>query len=398
MNHIAAYKDSAAVRILLCFLTTTLFVLGMVETGLARSQENDMPAGILAVGTASVKQGNLTVAKRQALADALKNGVEEYLLRRLGGKTVAGRLSRFVQDLVPAAQNEIANFNILGGEEVEGTYRVLVRFHMNEQTLEKTLQEKGFLLTQGPPAKILFMVSQHSADSSNSRYWWKEPESGEGLAPVELSLNRTFESLGFSLAGRAMEAPEGENEDALQDIDLSPEEASEWGRICSADVVVTGSCVLDEGLVSLHLRAVDVASGSVVAKQGAQASLDQSLKGSKRTRRGIEQAVDMAAEPLADGIRETFQRSQSDSKRITLTLEGVGSLKLIQQFTRFLQNNIPGVASVTQTGFKGDTVTFSIGYPHGSQRLLQSLLHRPEPPFAMSARRNESGEIIVAPL
>ncbi len=398
MKHVAAYTDSASARILLCFLATALLVLGMGETGLARSEEKDMPAGILAVGTASVKQGNLTAAKRQALADALKNGVEEYLLRRLGGKIVAGRLARFVQDLVPAAQNEIANFNILGGEEVEGTYRVLVRFQMNEQTLEKTLQEKGFLLTQGPSAKILFMVSQHSADSSDSMYWWKEPESGEGLTPVELSLNRTFESLGFSLAGRAMEAPEGENAEALQDIDLAPEEASEWGRICSADVVVTGSCVLGDGLVSLHLQAVDVASASVLAKQRAQASLDPGLKGSKRTRRGIEQAVEMAAEPLADGIRETFQRPESDSKRISLTLEGVGSFTLIQQFTRFLQNNIPGVASVTQTGFKGDTVMFSIDYPHGAERLLQSLLNRPEPPFAMSARRNESGEIVVAPL
>ena len=385
----------AAVRILFAMV----IIVGCAAVTFARSQGEPVDGDVLAVGTAPLRDGNLSAARKQALADGLRKGVEEYLLRRLGGEAVAGGLSRFVRDLVPAARDEIANYNMIAEEEVGGeSYVVLVRVRVNEQTLESTLEQAGFLRREGPPVKVLLMVSQHVSGSGGPAYWWKEPGSGEGLLPVELFLNRAFEELGFSLASRTMKAPEGGDAEALLNADLTLEEASEWGRLCSAEVVVFGSCVQSGDLVSIHLRAVDAASASVLAEQGAQASLSPDLEGPERTRKGIERAVKSAAPPLADRIREAFQPVESDPERLQLTLQGIGSFTLLQQFTRFLRDGVPGVESVTQTRFKGDTVTFSIGYREGVDRFLDSMLNRPELPFPLTARKDESGEIVVTPL
>ncbi len=367
-------------------------------TGSAQAREEGAGDGLLAIGTASSQDGNLAAARRHALADALQKGVEEYLLRRLGGDLVAGQLARFVQDLVPEAQEEIANFNILAEEDMGGTYRVLVRFRVNEQTLESTLEQTGFLLAEGPGAKVLFMVSQHTRGAAEPAYWWKEPGSGQGLTPVELSLTRTFESLGLSPVGRSMKVPEGAGTDTLRSIELTLEGAAEWGRICAADVVVIGSCVLRRGLVSIHLKAVDVGSASLMAEQGGQASLDPGHEETERTRAAIERVVKTAAVPLANRIRDAFRGSDTESNRITLTLQGVGSFSLLQQFTRFLREEVPGVSSVAQTRFKGDTVTFSVGYPHGADRLLEGLRNGPEQPFPMTVETDEFGVVVVSPL
>jgi hypothetical protein len=395
MRRIHTFVLPAAVRILFA----AIVVAGCAGTTLARSQAGHEGGEVLAVGTAPLKDGNVAAARKRALADALSKGVEEYLLRTLDGEAVAGRLSRFVRDLVPAARDEIANYNMVGEEEVGGeTYLVLVRVRVNEQTLESALEQAGFLREKGPPVKVLFMVSQHVAGSGEPAYWWDEPGNGEGLLPVELFLNRAFEQLGFSLASRTMKTPEGENAEGLLDADLTLEEAAEWGRLCSAEVVIIGSCAQSGNIISIHLRAVDAASASVLAEQGAQASLAPDLEGQERTREGIERAVKSAAPRLADRIREAFQPAESDPERFQLTLQGIGSFTLLQQFTRFLRGGVPGVESVTQTRFKGDTVTFSIGYREGVDRFLDSMLNRPELPFPLTARKDESGEIVVTPL
>ena len=48
---------------------------------------------ILAIGTATVKDGNLAQAKESAISDALTKGVENYLLHRLGSEGVSDNFS-----------------------------------------------------------------------------------------------------------------------------------------------------------------------------------------------------------------------------------------------------------------------------------------------------------------
>jgi len=391
--------DVSFARSALGLMVAAFIVMADVGAASAQSRDAAGEGGILAIGTASLSDGNLAAARQQALTDALRKGVEEDLLRRLGGKTVAGRISRFIEELVPAARNEIANYNILGEEESGSVYRVLVRLRTNEQTIGAILEESGFLQEEGPAINVLFMVSMRTAGQGVPVFWWRDPESGGGpILPVELSLKRAFDDMGFTLAGRTLDVPEGGRPERLRGVDLSVEGAVEWGRLCSADVVITGSCVQGDGMVSILLRALDVASASVTAEQGAQYSLDPELDGAEQAREGIERAVQSVSGQLGPRIRDSFRRVETEPDRLTLTLEGIESFSQLQAFSRFVQRGVPGVEFVTQTRFKGDTVTFSIGYREGPDQFLESLLNQPEPPFPMTGHKNGSGEIVVSPL
>ena len=390
-------KILGAYRLCVAFLFGAILVAA-AGTASGQMQKPEREDGVLAIGVASLSGGNTAAARRQALSHALEKGVETYLLKRLGGKAVAGQFARFVQELVPAARDEIANYNILGEEEISDRYRVLVRVRVNEQTLDRVLDERGFLLEEGPPIRILFMVSQRRPGAAAPAYWWKDPSSGSGMSPLELSLNRVFEGMGFVMASRTMKTPEGEGAEDLKGQDLTLVQAAEWGRLCAADVVVLGSSVLSDDVVSVHLRAVDVAGESVMSEQGAQSSLNPNLEGDEQIREGIERAAKSVSARLAPEIREAFRQVETPEGRITLTLSGIGSFSQLQQFTRFLMEDIPGVDFVTQTRFKGDTVSFSIGYRSGPDELLEALLNRPEIPFPVNAKQTEDGGILVTPL
>ncbi len=363
-----------------------------------RTSDDENPGGVLAIGEAPSQGGNTTEARRQALSDALKRGVEAHLLRVLGGEAVADQFARFVQELVPAAGDEIANYHILSEEEIGGRYRILVRLRVNEKTLERVLDENGFLREEGQPIRVLFLVSQRRSGDQAPAYWWKDPAEEKGLLPLELGLNRAFEAKGFTPASRALNAPEGEGAENLRRHDLTIEEAAAWGRLCSADVVVLGSGVLSESMVSIHLRAVDVATGTMVSEQGAQSALDSGLQGEDRIREGIGRAARDLSARLAPDIREAVRRMDAPVDRLVLTLSGVEGFAQLRQFTRFLTENIPGVESVIQTRFKGNTVTFSVAYGNGADALIEALLNRPELPFPVQAQQTEDGEILVTPL
>ncbi len=387
------------VRVAVGVLIIVFIVPAAAGAAPTQSREASREEGILVIGTAPLSQGNLAAARRQALTDALKKGVEEDLLRRVDGKILTGRISRFVEELIPAARNEISNYNILGEEESESVYHVLVRLRTNEQTLENILKEKGFVLEDSPPIRVLFMVSQRTAGREAPVYWWMDPETGGGLLmTIDISLQRAFGDIGFAPINRAPGFFQGEESEQNRGADLTDGDAVEWGRLCSADVVITGSCVQGEDVVSISLRALNVASASLIAEQSAQSALDPELEGTERLREGIGRAVKGISGQLGPRIRDAFQRVEAEPDRLTLTLEGIESFTQLQGFTRFVQRGVPGVESVIQTRFKGDTVTFSIGYREDPDSFLDSLLNQSEPPFPITAHKNEAGEIVVSPL
>jgi len=379
-------------RILLCVLAVLFSLISFRGPAVAEEPEKN---GILAIGTARMSQGNVAEARKRALSAALGRGVEEYLLRRLGGQALANQLSVFVEELVPAAREEVANFNIVGEEETGEHYRVLVSVRINEATLERVLEEKGFLREEGPPVKVLFMVSNREPGAEGPVYWWKSPEEDRGLLPMELALHRAFEERGFSLASRTLKVPEGEEEEALRKPDLTPEQAAEWGRVCSAEVVVIGSSLQSEGMISIYLRALDAATAAPLAEQGAQVRLDDSLSGQDRIQDGIERAVQRVSERLAPVVQEAFQRVEGEVDRFHLTLQGLGSFQQLKRFTQYLKEHIPGVESLSQTRFKGDSVTLAVGYREGVDHFLEVLRAREDMPFFAEFRKMGEGEVVV---
>lgn len=379
-------------RVLLCVLAFLFSLASLKDPAFAEALAKE---GLLAIGTAQLRQGNVADARKRALSEALGSGVEEYLLRRLGGRALADQLSVFVEEVIPAAREEIANFNIVGEEETGERYRVLVRVRINEATLERLLEEKGFLRDDGPAIKVLFMVSKRDPGSGGASYWWKDPEDADGLLPMELALHRAFEERGFSLASRTLKSPEGEGAEGLRKHDLSAEQAMEWGRLCSADVVIIGSSIQREGLVSMHLRALDVDTGSPLSEQGTQVRFDDSLSGQDRILDGVDRAVERVSELLAPAVRRAFHRAEDETERFHLILQGFGSFRKLRQFTRYLEKRIPGVESLSQTRFKGDSVTLSMGYREGVDSFLEVIQAREDLPFPAEFLKARKREIVV---
>ena len=119
----------------------------------AKTGENE----ILAIGTATIKDGNLAQAKESAISDALTKGVENYLLHRLGSEGVLNNFNRIIYEILPKAKVKVENFNILLEDQSGEAFNVFIKLRINEKVIDEKLREAGVVVTEGPPIEALFL-------------------------------------------------------------------------------------------------------------------------------------------------------------------------------------------------------------------------------------------------
>jgi hypothetical protein len=195
---------------------------------------------ILVIGTGKITGENIAAARKAAIAEALKKGVEEYLARYLGSQGMINNFPRLIHDVIPESGDEIENFHILTEERHDKDYKVLVRIGINEKLMEQKLKETGIILMEGPPIKLLFMVSQKDPVGGGISYWWNDPENGStGLTSLELILHRVFQERGFSPVNRLSSVQEEKLTPEMKRLKLSDEDAVMWGELLFSAKVIS---------------------------------------------------------------------------------------------------------------------------------------------------------------
>jgi hypothetical protein len=373
---------------LLSFFHTSLSV-AQVDT---KPEQNE----ILVIGTGGILDGNVAKARKKAIAEALVKGVEEYLGRRLGSQTMINNFPRLLQDVIPKAREEIENFHILAEERMDKEYKILVRVKVNDKVMEEKLREIGVILMEGPPIRVLFLVSQMEGRGEKRLYWWKDPETNSALSLVELALHRVFQERGFQPISRLLRTPEGGYSPEMKALDLSDEDSIRWGELFSVDVVVRGRCEIIGGdEVSILLKALHVKNSIMIARDTQSERMGEGAGDMDQIVETIEIAVNNVASRLTPKIMVAIELPETKTAQLSLTLKGLRSFRQFREFKDFLEKNVPGVKSVRQTRLRGNSVSVAVAFLGDEEKFLESVSNHENLPFKADWAKTEEGEIVV---
>jgi hypothetical protein len=351
---------------------------------------------ILVIGTGRVLDDNVANARKMAIAEALVKGVEEYLGRRLGSQTMINNFPRLLQDVIPKAREEVENFHILAEERMDKEYKILVRVKVNDKVMEEKLREIGATFTEGPPIRVLFLVSQIQGRGGKRLYWWKDPETNSALTLVELALHRVFQERGFQPIGRLLRTPEGDYSPEMKALDLSDEDAIRWGELFSADVVVRGRCEIIGGdEISVVLKALHVKNRIMIARDMQSERIPKGAGNMEQIVETIEIAVNNVASRLTPKIMMVIEMPETKTARLSLTLKGLRSFRQFREFKEFLEKNIPGVKSVRQTRLSGNSVSVAVAFLGDEEQFVEMVSTHKNLPFKADWDKTEEGEIVV---
>lgn len=383
-------------RILISILIGALLLVFNIPLSAAEVDARGARDEILVIGTGTIVDGNVAEARKMAISEALVKGVEEYLGRRLGSQAMINNFPRLLQDVIARAREEIENFHILAEERMENKYKILVRVKVNDKVMEERLREIGVVLMEGPPIRVLFLVSQSGPQKGRTSYWWQVPEMDSALTPVELALYRVFQERGFQPINRLLKIPEGEYAPEMKALDLSDEEAIGWGERFSADVVVRGRCEIIAGNeVSIVLKALHVENRIIIGQDMHNERMGEGAGGMKQILETIDMAVNKVASRLSPEIMVAIELPEAKITQLALTLKGLRSFRQYRDFRDFLEKKVPGVKSVRQTRVKGNSMSMAIEFLGDEEKFLNRVSNHKNLPFKAHLAKSEEGEIVV---
>jgi hypothetical protein len=249
---------------------------------------------------------------------------------------------------------------------------------------------------EGPPIRVLFLVSQSGPRNEKSAYWWQKPETDSALTPVELALHRVFQERGFQPINRLLKIPEGEYSPEMKALDLSDEDAIRWGELFSADVVIRGRCeIIGRDEVTVVLKALHVENSIMIAQDMRSERMGEGAGGMEQIVESIEMAVNNVASRLSPEIMMAIELPEAKITQLALRLKGLRSFRQYRDFKDFLEKNVPGVKSVRQTRVKGNSMSVAVEFLGDEEKFLNRVSNHENLPFKADLAKTEEGEILV---
>jgi hypothetical protein len=349
---------------------------------------------ILAIGTGAVVGGNLAMAKEIAISQALMKGIEDYLVYRMGRLTVVNNFQRFTHEVIPGAKEGIENFHILAESQIGDKYSILVRLKINEKIIDEKLERAGLILTEGPPIKALFLISETRKGAT--LFWWEDPEIHSAMSPIELALHNAFQNKGLTTINRTLNVPEDEYTKDLRSPDLEDDAVLRWGMLFSADVVICGQArIVDDKEISLALRALDVDQGVQICQGMHSESIIKGPKGKEQMTETLERLVNRLVTRLAPVIIQAGAPDNEKVHHLDITLTGLKTYNQFREFRDFLRNSVTGVKSVRQTRVRKGSISIAVEFRGDRDRFIDRVLKHKNLPFSLDFDQTEEGEILL---
>jgi hypothetical protein len=346
---------------------------------------------ILVIGTAKIIGGNEAAEREEALSDALKKGVEGYLVKRIGSRGIINNFQKIVHDLVPKSKELVDNFFILSEARLEKELRILVRIRLNENLIDKKMKEYDFIFFEGVPPKVLFLIGQIGPQPGEKTYWWQDLQHPTSPNRIDSYFAKLFEESGLQTVNRFSQTPAQDLAPEMSGLELNEDQLHQWGGLFNAEVVLYGTY---EGTaykeVIINLSALDVRKGTWILKDHL---IEKGLEGTDLTQL-TEKAVYKISRRMAPLIVKAFESQEIKTQQFEVTVTGLKSLKQFREIKEFLEKKVKGTQLVKQTGSRGDSVSIIIEYLGDPQKYLAQLANQQSLSFKFSVEKADEGKFI----
>jgi hypothetical protein len=349
---------------------------------------------VLSVGRAPVSGSNLVRAKEDALNQALRRGVETYLIRHFGRTSMTENFSRIMGELLPQILGDIENYHILAENRIGDEFHALVQVRMNEGRIREKIERAGLSPRDAPPLKVLFMVA--SLEKDQTSYWWADPGLYSTMGPVDVVLYNIFQERGFRPVNRTLGTAESAVSSGTRTPELTEAEAAEWGQAFSADLVIHGWVDRhEEKTPSMTLKVLRVAEPAQICETSETLKAGESLDSASPSGDGLETLAARSAETLIPCIARAMAPQEQGTGRVEIVLEGLKGFNQLDEFKRFLTSELQDVKSVVETSMKYRTVSLSVTFSGERKALLRQILGREIASLSFDLVQTEENKIVL---
>ncbi len=375
-------------------ISVFILIVLLISPSFLYLAENDDE--VLVIGTGAIYKENLAEARKLAISDAYIKGIEAYLVKKLGSQAMINNFGNIINEIIPGSVNIIENYKTLAEEYNTKEYKILVSIKVNERLMKEKLNNSGVVLFEGVPLRVLFMISDRTSSDTAPFIWWDDPENKISLSTSEILINRFFQERGFNPVNRLTTMPENGYRHELFKAGLSTEEAVQWGKLYSADVVISGKVDVTEfNALVASIKAVLVENASVISSYSYE-QIPGNVPDNSGTGMDTQESILRdCAEKLIPEILKSFKKEDEKLSKFNVVLNGLDSLKQVTEFMTFIKEKVSGIISVLPSKISKGTLTVSVEYAGAKRMFIEKVRRNIEVPFAMEMSVDEDGAVVV---
>jgi len=347
-------------------LIPLLFALACKSTP-EKPEQND--GWITVTGIAAIRNGNLGLAKDEALKDAKRVAVQEVLGSLVSARSDVKNFELVKQTVTSKSEGMIEKFEILKAAAVsDAEYNVTIKAKVSEALINKTIEE--VVAGQGKPRMMVIVDESFNGKSDANKVAQTEIEAqfiADGFPFVDRA---TVEKIVSKNKKKIAEALGGNNA-----------AARELGVDAGAEIILVGSSrVKDAGKVmnsqltsmqaDLNLRVIDINTGKILTagqEHGAYPHINAESGGVQ----AVKKAVTPLREKMVTDIVKLWDINRANT--ITVLVTGLDYEKLMVLRGELVEK-VRGVKAVNPKGSVGKAAKLEVEFEGSSFDLADRLI------------------------
>lgn len=356
----------------------TILVVMMVALPSAWAQSAGGENTVYVVGTSQIRNGDMSTARQEAIADGLVMAVSRSLTDLLPAESIVGHFQVLNETVLSRTDQFVQDYQVLAESPTGNTYRLMARTTVSVDRLKGALKSAGIRLGKMAYPRVVLCLAEKGVGDIEPSYWWGSRSFSQG-GIMNTVLSKALLQKGFRIV-RPKPAPGGSDLPA----ELSAAQAQALAKRHGAQVVVVGLASAGEAAntmggavqsyrATVETRAYRASDGQVLVELGESAS---SAGGDPQTgsREAIERAAVALAPVLSDQLAKAWFRKGGGSTPITVIVQGIGGHIADFVKLRGALGNMSGVDSLQLEEMMSDTAALAVRYQGNASALADAVL------------------------
>lgn len=392
-NSYPVVTDFLEKQIMLKKILVIGFILSLIMIGMLPAQAEDTSAEqeqeVLARGVGAIIGGDAAKAEDDALANALRNAVEQVIGTMIQSEVIVQNYQTIEDNIYSHTQGYVKSYEVVSKtQRGENILEMTIRAVVKKGDLKNNLEAIGVLMSRKGKPRLMVLVDEKNMDTHY--YTW-----AVDMNTTETELMNALLEKGFQFVDKEVAMRKIQKDMVLAALEGDESAAAKIGAQTGAEVLLIGkayskaasggpSVLRQAGMVScqasINLRAVRADDGTVLATSGQQAAaahIDQLTGGTM----ALQRAARQIAGDISDKIINRWHKDVYTGTTINLRLLSVPTFSDLVKFKNLLPVLVRGVQQVYQRDYSGGTALFDLDVRGNASKVAEEMALKDFSPY-----------------
>ncbi|MBN2416598.1 hypothetical protein JXO52_12195 [bacterium] len=364
--------------------TAFLLIVLVAAGGRVLAQQPDslsQARQIVASGIGSIVNDDVAHARDDAIADALRTGLEQAVGMIVESETLVDNYQLIEDNIFSKTRGYVQTYKVIReGKRDAQLYEVTIQALVKIADLKNDLDGIATLMRRKNMPRIMMIIEEQNVGEGAGTLHYFDVD----MNVAETEIMDLMMAKGFSFVDPVTVKANIERDQAAAILEGDNSLAASLGRSLGAEVVLTGKAVATAQEVevfgsrqrsqqaALTVRAIRSDTGEIIAvasAQGAFPHINDVVGGTK----AIQRACGTLTGDLVNKILARWSSDVSSGTKLTLTINGITGFDMLSNFKSAVTYHVRGMESLVQRSWNGSIAVFEVTMKGSSEDLARRL-------------------------